>query len=56
MGRMSRRQTWRDEPASRKTEGAEEFGMMKELWKSQSDGAQGQNSRAGQEEIREIGM
>lgn len=44
---MSQRLTRRDGPASRKTEGAKEFGMMKELQKSQNDGAQGQKGREG---------
>lgn len=45
MRRMSQRLTWRDGPASRKTEGAKEFGMVKVLQKGQSDGAQGPERR-----------
>lgn len=44
---MSQRLTWRDGSASKKTEGAKEFGMMKELQISQNDGTQGQKGREG---------
>lgn len=54
MRRMSQRLTWRDGPASRKTEGAEEFGMVKVLQTGQRDGAQGPERRVGQKETRDI--
>lgn len=54
MRRMSQRLTWRDGPASRKTEGAKEFGMVKVLPKGQRDGAQGPKGRVGQKETRDI--